>query len=168
MMLCELGRIEEARALLVTETAAGFDYPYDSIWLSAMANLTDSAATVEDHAAARLLIDRLTPFANQVIVPLGPVVNGAMARPLARCATVLGDYDQAEAWFAIAHDIHARLRAPFWTARAQLDHADLCLTRRAGGDLDRTRDFASSAAATAAEYGCAGLTRRAANLLADR
>jgi tetratricopeptide (TPR) repeat protein len=132
-----------------------------------MANLMDAAATVENNAAARLLIDRLKPFANQVIVPLGPAVNGAVARPLARCATVLGDYDQAEDWFVIAHDINARLRAPFWITRAQLDHADLCLTRRADGDVERARDFVTTAAATAAEYGCAGLSQRAADLLAD-
>ena len=67
----------------------------------------------------------------------------------------------------MAHDIHARLQAPFWTALGQRNHADLCLARRADGDLERARDFAQIAAATAAEYGCAGLTKRAAALLAD-
>jgi hypothetical protein len=87
-----------------------------------------------------------------------------MARPLARAATVLGDYDQAEQWFATAHDIHARLQAPYWTALGQLDHADLCLTRRGDGDLQRARQLITTAAQTAAEYGCAGLIRRAENL----
>ena len=94
------------------------------------------------------------------------LVQGAVARPLARCATLLGDYDQAEEWFAIAHDIHERLEAPFWSALGQLDHADLCLARRADGDPERARELVTTAAATAAEYGCAGLTRRATGLLA--
>jgi hypothetical protein len=132
-----------------------------------MANLVDAAASVEDHAAARVLFDRLAAYANQVIVPYGPVVNGAFARPLARAATLLGNYAQAEAWFAIAHDIHARLQAPFWIARGQLDHADLCVARRAEGDPQRARDFATISAATAGEYGCAALATRAAALLAD-
>ena len=63
--------------------------------------------------------------------------------------------------------IHERLQAPYWTALGQLDHADLCVARRADGDLDRARQLVTTAAATAAEYGCAGLSRRADALLAD-
>ncbi len=82
-------------------------------------------------------------------------------------ATLLGSYDQAEEWFGIAHDIHTRLEAPFFIALGQLDRADLCLARRYDGDLDRGRDLVASAAATATEYGFAGLTKRAEALLAD-
>ena len=80
-------------------------------------------------------------------------------------ATLLGDYDQAEQWFATAHDIHNRLRTPYWTALGQLDHADLCFARHAEGDLQRACDLASAAAATADDYGCTGLAKRAAALL---
>jgi tetratricopeptide (TPR) repeat protein len=100
------------------------------------------------------------------VCPSGDFVLGANARPLARAATALGRYEQAEQWFALAHDVHERLRAPFWIARGQLDHADLCLARRADGDIDRARELATTAAATATEYGCNGLTERAARLLA--
>lgn len=78
---------------------------------------------------------------------------------------MLGDYDQAEEWFATAHELHTRLRAPFFTALTQLDYADLCSARRAKGDLDHARNLATTAAATAAEFGCAGLIKRAAALL---
>jgi class 3 adenylate cyclase/tetratricopeptide (TPR) repeat protein len=166
-MLCEIGRLDEARERLAAEASSGFDFPYDGTWLSAMANLLDAAAIIQDHAVARTLVERVAPYANHVIALGGSMVNGATARPLARAATILGDYDQAEAWFAIAHDIHGRLQAPFWTALGQLDHADLCLARRADGDLERARDLATTAAATAAEYGCAGLTKRAVNHLAS-
>jgi tetratricopeptide (TPR) repeat protein len=166
-LLCELGRIDEAREQLAAESAAGFDFPYDGTWLAAMSNLLDAAATVQNHAAARTLVERVAPFATHVIGLGGVKANGAIARPLARAATVLGDHDQAEEWFAIAHDIHTRLQAPFWQALGQLDHADLCLARRAEGDVDRARDLATTAAATATEYGCGGLTRRAAAMLAD-
>ena len=56
---------------------------------------------------------------------------------------------------------------PTGSPAAQLDHADLCLARRADGDLERARQLVTTAAATAAEYGSAGLTRRADKLLAD-
>jgi class 3 adenylate cyclase/tetratricopeptide (TPR) repeat protein len=161
LMLCELQRIEEARGRLADQFAAGFDYPYDAMWLVSMANLTDAAVTTADHAAARLLVERLAPFADHVISPAGVIVNGAVARPLARAAAFLGDYGRAEAWFAIAHDIHARLEAPFWTALGQLDHADLCLSRLGDGDAERARELTRTAAVTAVEYGFAGLTTRA-------
>ncbi len=166
LMLCELGRIDEAHELLAAEAVTNFDFPYDAMWLVSMASVADAAVITADHPAAHALVERLAPYANHVISPAGVSLNGAVARPLARAATLLGDYDQAEEWFAIAHDIHARLQAPYWTAHGQLDHADLCLARRADGDLERARELATTAGATAAEYGCAGLTRRADALLA--
>ena len=131
-----------------------------------MANLADAAATLGDSVAGSILIE-IGPgvYANQVIVPAGSLVLGAIARPLGRVATVLGDHDKAEAWFAMGHDMHTRLHAPFWTARGELDHADLCLARNADSDLERARQLATTAAAVATEYGCKGLTQRAAALL---
>ncbi len=165
-ILCELGRIDEARAAFAAEAASDFAFPYDALWLSAMANMTDIAATVGDEAAARRLLERLEAHATQIISPAA-VVNGTVARPLARAATLLGDYGRAEEWFAIAHDAHARLQAPYWIARTQLDHADLCVDRRDDGDMERARNFAEAAATTAAKYNCAGLEKRAVVLLAD-
>jgi class 3 adenylate cyclase/tetratricopeptide (TPR) repeat protein len=166
-MLCELGRIDEARERLTVEADSRFEFPYDQTWLNSMFLLTNAAATVGDQAAARVLVDRLAPFADHVSAPTAATVYGSVARPLACAATLLGDYDQAEEWFSIAHDIHRRLQAPFWTALGQLDHANLCLARRADGDLERARELITSGAATAGQYGCAGLIRRADALLAD-
>jgi hypothetical protein len=44
---------------------------------------------------------------------------------------------------------------------------DLCLALGADSDLERARDLTQTAAATTAEYGCRGLTKRAAALLAE-
>jgi class 3 adenylate cyclase/tetratricopeptide (TPR) repeat protein len=167
MLLADLGRLDEASARLDAELAAGFgDYPYDGLWLVTMSNLADAAATTGRTDVSRALVELLRPFADHV-VSTGATVNGAMARCLGRAATVLGDFDQAEGWFQLAHDVHAKLHAPFWIARAQLDHAHLCLARRADGDLERARELITTAAATAAEFGCAGLTRRADALLTE-
>jgi class 3 adenylate cyclase/tetratricopeptide (TPR) repeat protein len=166
-LLCELGRVDEAREKLDAEAATGFDFPFDGLWLLAMKNLLEGAASTSDRGAARTLVDRVAPFASQVVTTSGMLIEGAIAQPLARAATVLGSYDQAEEWFAIAHDLHTRLQAPFLTALGQLDHADLCLARQADGDIERARKLVTAAAATAAEYGCGGLTRRADGLLAN-
>jgi tetratricopeptide (TPR) repeat protein len=166
-ILCQVDRLDEARPLLAVEAANGFDYPYDMTWPAAMANATEAAATLREIGACDTLVKRLAPFANQVLAPSGMTLNGALARPLARAATVLGDYDKAESWFNIAHDIHQRLQAPYWTARGQLDHADLCLAREGDGDRAHARNLVMTATATATEYGCAGLTKRAGALVAD-
>ena len=165
-MLTHLGRLDEANERLRAEAAADFDFPYDMTWLGSMSDLLDAAAATGNQTAARALVDRVAPFAAHLAETTAALLSGVIARPLARAATLLGDYDQAEEWFAMAHEIHARLHAPFWTALGQLDHADLCLARRADGDVERARELATTAAATAAEYGCAGLTKRAEELLA--
>ncbi len=158
-MLCDAGRVDEARERLAVEAANDFDFPNETSWATAMHEFLDAAATAGSHDAARALVDRVTPYATHVVAPAGPLVLGALARPLARAATLLGDHDRAEEWFAIAHDVHDRLQAPYWLACGQLDHAELCLARRAVGDPERARDLVTTAAATAAQYGCAGLTR---------
>jgi tetratricopeptide (TPR) repeat protein len=164
-MLCQVGRIEEARTHLAAEAANGFEFPYDTLqWPIAMLHFADSAASVGDRTGAQRLIEILAPFDTDLACP-APSPVGALARPLARIATVLGDYDQAERWFATADDIHARLQAPFWTALGQLDYADLCMVRCADGDLARARQRVTTAAATATQYNYAGLTTRAETLL---
>jgi tetratricopeptide (TPR) repeat protein len=165
-LMCEVGRTGEANERLGDEARHGFDFPHDTTYLAALTALVEAAALTRHEESARLLLELLTPFATHVL-SAGPTVIGSVARPLARAATMLGNYDQAEQWFATTHDIHTRLQAPYWTALGQLDHADLCLARHADGDLERARHFAQAAAATAAEYGCGGLTKRAAALLAS-
>jgi tetratricopeptide (TPR) repeat protein len=166
LLMCEIGPTGEAAERLADEARHGFEFPHDTTYLAALTDLVEAAALMRHQESARLLLERLTPFATHVLCA-GPIVSGSVARPLARAATMLGNYDQAEQWFVTAHDIHQRLEAPYWTARGELDHADLCLGRRAEGDVGRARDLATAASATAAEYGCAGLSKRAAELLAE-
>jgi len=166
LLLCEVGRTGEAVERLADEARQGFDFPHDATYLAALTALVEAAALTGHEESARLLLERLTPFATHVLCS-STIVSGSVARPLARAAAMLGNYDQAEQWFATAHDIHTKLQAPFWTALGQLDHADLCLARRAEGDLPRARDLVAAASATAVEYGCAGLSKRAAALLTE-
>lgn len=164
-MLAELGRLEEARRWLADEEAAGFDFPRNSLWLVSMVNLLDAAVSTGGSGAAAELAARVAPYADLVICPAGVTVNGAVARALGRAATVSGDLEAAEEHFVTAHRIHARLGAPYWTARAELDHAELCLARRGRGDVARARELATKAAGTSEEFKCAALLARAEELL---
>jgi hypothetical protein len=97
-----------------------------------MRNLLDVAVNTGDRRATQTLVDRVAPWLGQVIVPAAVIVDGAIARPLARGATLLGDYDRAEEWIGVAHEIHVRLQAPFFIALGQLDHADRATNRLSG------------------------------------
>jgi len=163
LLMCEVGRTGEAAERLADEARHGFDFPHDHTYLVALTALVEAAALTRHEESARQLLERLNPFATHVLCTIN--VTGSVARPLARAATMLGDYDQAEQWFATAHDIHTKLQAPFWIATGQLDHAELCLARRADGDVQRASELVTTATATATEYGCAGLTKRAEALL---
>ena len=49
---------------LAAEAATGFDFPYDGPWLASMSNLIDAAATVQDPASARTLVERVGALRN--------------------------------------------------------------------------------------------------------
>jgi hypothetical protein len=160
-MLSHIGRVDEARERLTDLAATGFDFATDATWLNSMMRLLDAAVVTQSPAIAEDLMDRIAPYANQVVSPETNIVHCSIARPLGRAATLLGDFGKAEEYFGIAHETNGALKAPFWTAHCQLDHADLCMARREDGDPQRARDFVAAASATAAAYGYAGLARRA-------
>lgn len=163
-LLSEVGRLAEAHESFAAEAAGGFDYPIGDQWLSSMGHAIDAAVNLGEVEAARGLVERVAPYSTYLMYP-AVVLDGAAARPLARGATLLGDYERAEEWFAIAHDLHTRMEARYWLALGQLDHADLCQARGADGDAVRARELATAAVTTAEEYGFAALARRAATIL---
>ncbi len=164
-LLCELGRIDEASVQLAAEAATGFDFPYDGTWLASMSNLIDAAATVQDPASARTLVERVAPFAthHRNRWSQGERCHRPPARPRRHPAGGL------RPGRAVVRD---RTRHPQPTPNPLLDRTrptrscrDLCFARHAEGDLQRACDLASAAAATADDYGCTGLAKRAAALL---
>jgi hypothetical protein len=79
-------------------------------------------------------------------------------------ATVLECFDDADAHFAEAMEIHERMRPPYWIARTQLEHARMLLARGGPEDGSRAGALLDQVESTAAEYGFAGLTRNTAGL----
>ena len=116
-----------------------------------------------------LLGDRLSgvrgaQFEDEVAAPMA-TAPGAVARPMGRVAAMLGRDDDADHWFALALELHARLEAPYLIARTELEWAECLVARgepmddpRVGPALERTR-------VTARAYGYPALERRAAALL---
>jgi hypothetical protein len=83
---------------------------------------------------------------------------------LGMLATVLARLDDAEAHFVEAMEIHERVRAPYWIARTQLEHAGMLRSRGGPSDRPRAAAFLDQVVGAGAKYGFGALTRHAAGL----
>ena len=101
MAHAEADRTEDARRLLEEFAAADFDLPMDQVWLTGMVCYADAAIECRDPKYAGPLFDRLAPWADQLVTSRDN--RNAEARSvtiLGGLATVLGRYDEADAYFA--------------------------------------------------------------------
>lgn len=165
-LLCECGRADEAEPLL--ETARGADFhnaAYNWTWLPNTVLWADTAASLGDTSAARVLYERLSPFETQGVAS-GASFYGTVGMYLARLAVVLERDDEASGLFERADRQLRALDAPFWHALNQVEWARLLRNRGSGRDLRRVRDLLTEAATTAALHGCPGVERRADELAA--
>jgi len=161
----ESGHGDKADELLNLAGVNGFaTVPYDPLWLYGVTAYADVCAARRAVGPALTLYNLLAPWHRQ-LANVPPATNGgAVALYLGMLATVLGRFDDADAHFAEAIDIHQRLQAPYWIARTQLEHARMLLDRRGCDDSPRAAVLLEQVEATADEYGFAGLTRHAAAL----
>ena len=110
MAYSEGDRLDEARHLLEEFTAADFDLPMDTSWLTGMVSYSDAAIECRDPEYAGPLLDRLSPWADEWSTTLGPTAEGPVSHFLGGLATVLGRYDEADAYFAHSAASSARAR----------------------------------------------------------
>ena len=126
-------RIDEARQLLEEFAAADFDLPLDAVWLTGMVYYAEAAIECRDPKYAGPLFDRLAPWADQLVYDLGPTVQGPVSHYLGGLATVLGRYDEADAYFAQSAASSERLDAKFFAARTDLLWGRMLAERRGPG-----------------------------------
>jgi class 3 adenylate cyclase/tetratricopeptide (TPR) repeat protein len=156
----ETGDLASARALVVPMFDGDtVSFPRDQTWLLAMVHCAEIVARLGDADYSAMVRRELAPYAGEVASP-GGVIEGAVDRCLGLLAMVFGEYDEAEANFESALQLHERLEAPFWTAITQLDLADALRARGGVGDTSRADALVEAALETAHEYGLAGLERR--------
>ena len=137
---CEQGREADGRAIYDPLAASHFTTAgFDLTWMVAMSVCTDVALHLGDVAAADVLYELLSPYADQVLATAG-VPCGAGSHYLGRLAAALGRFDGAETHFAAAETTQARIGAPTWLARTRLEWARMLLARRQPGDADRARN----------------------------
>jgi hypothetical protein len=155
---------DRARDLLAEDLRTGFaDVEADPTWLAAHALYAHVAADLGGRRAAAALYERLEPWSDQIVY-VGAGAWGDVDHALGRLATVTGELDVAEQHLASALDRSARIGAPIWTARAQLDTARMLVDRGGAGDQQRAGELLSDAIRGAGRLGAATVERRARSL----
>jgi pentatricopeptide repeat protein len=160
---CELGRMDEARALLDKALERGFgELPRDRLLLLSLAYWAGVAVALSATDVAGVLYEMLEPYGNQVLQPSHGMVEGPIAMHLGQLAASLGRYDLAEELFAGAESLSRSLEAQFWLARNQLAHARMLEARGGAGDADEARRLVEEAIGIADREGYEHLKRTAA------
>ena len=144
-MLLETGAEREARAEL--EQIAREDFLVDADdyeWTAAMTLLGEAYARLGDRERCAILYERLLPFADRtVVVSIGAVCGGPIARHLGLMAQAMGDTEAAARHFDEAIAACERLGARTYAARTRFEYGRLLLN---GGDEAGGRELLRTAA----------------------
>jgi tetratricopeptide (TPR) repeat protein len=165
MAYVEGDRLDEARHLLEEFAADDFDLPVDQEWLTGMVSYSGAAIQCHDPRYAGPLFDQLSPWADTWSTTTGPTAEGPVSYFLGGLATVLGRYDEADAYFANSAASSARAHAKFFAAQTDLLWGKMLAERGAPGDLEKARDLLTKAQTVAADNGYGNVERRAAEQL---
>jgi class 3 adenylate cyclase len=126
----------------------------DYLWLSCTALLAEVCDYLGDANRAKPLYELLLPFVDRnIVVGRGGYWLGAVARYVAILAALMGRYEEAEAYFEKALDMHRRMHATPWTARTRYDLARMLLRRGFMGDLERADQLLGGALEIARDTG---------------
>lgn len=113
----DAGRVDEARAIVGTLAAVGFEFPhYPNFWAPMMWHLTGAIAATNDAASAELLTDQLLPVADFACMDK-VLYLGSVRHHLGVLARTAGRMEDARQHLAIAIDTHRRIGALWWVNR---------------------------------------------------
>jgi tetratricopeptide (TPR) repeat protein len=160
----EADRTDEARNLLDAFAAVDFELPLDPVWLSGMLAYAEAARVCGDPKYAGPLFAKLAPWADQ-FATAGITADGLVSHALGGLATVLGRYDEADAYFTQAAAFSDRFGAKFFAASTDLAWGTMLAERGAPGDTAKARDLLAKAHSAAAAHGYANVERRAGEAL---
>jgi class 3 adenylate cyclase/tetratricopeptide (TPR) repeat protein len=145
---------DQARLMIREDIAAGFPMPENTGWITGMAYWAETAVLVHEPDAAPVLRERLLAYHDQLVTAL-ITFSPAVCHYLGLLDHLVGRYDDADAWFAEALELHQRVRSPVLIAYTQAAWAALLADRNQGNDHTRARAMAQAAldAAIAGGYG---------------
>jgi len=160
----EAGRVDRASELLEEFGAASFQLPLDQVWLTGMVDFAEAAIECRDRASAGPLFDQLEPWAAQ-LPATGASALGPVSHYLGGLATVLGRFDEADAYFTQASALNQKMGASFFAARTDLLWARMLAERDAPGDAVTARTLLERARDVAVARSYAAVERRASKAL---
>jgi tetratricopeptide (TPR) repeat protein len=166
-LYCELGRTDEARALLDQAARRLSEVPRDRTWLVTMVLWADVAAGLSATDAAATFYDALKPYGDQVLNPLLFLAEGPVTTHLGGLATAVGRYDLAEEHFTSAESFCQSVHAPYWLARNQLAYARMVGERDGTVDSGQARQVLEEVLATAEREGYEHLKHKASEYLGN-
>jgi DNA-binding SARP family transcriptional activator len=156
----EGGRIHDAMRLLEQFAASDFKLPWGQDWIHGMVSFAEAAIECADPTYAGPLFDQLDPWADQW--SCNPVqAEGPVSHFLGGLATVLGRYDEADAYFTQAAAASYRVDAKFFAARTDLSWARMLAKRHALGDIEKARYLLTKTHTAAANDRYGTVERRA-------
>jgi class 3 adenylate cyclase/tetratricopeptide (TPR) repeat protein len=163
----EAGVTGEARRLLEDFAANDFELPMDQTWISGMVGYAAAAIECRDPKYAQPLFDRLAPYGGQFSTAGGASAQGPVSANLGGLATVLGRYDEADAYFAQAAAMCARMGAKYYGAWTDFLWGRMLAERKAPGDVEKARELFTKAREVAAVNKYATVERRAIETLSQ-
>jgi DNA-binding CsgD family transcriptional regulator len=157
---------DEARRELARVAADGLDPFRETLWLAALAYLTDACAALGDEVMAELIYPELEPLAGGTVM-IGHLVTcyGAADRYLGMLATTLGEWERAEEHFECSMALNRRMGAATWRAHDAYEYARMVLARD-GGRPERAIALLGEAASLAERIGMPALLARVRALAA--
>jgi class 3 adenylate cyclase len=162
----ETGAESQARSEFELLAAREFtDVPGDTLWLTALALLTNTCASLSDVERAGSLYELLQPYADRnICLPFGIMFLGPASHYLGTLAAATASWDEAVRHFDHALETNSRMGARPWLARTQYEYAQMLLTRDEAGDRERAIGLLAQALNTAQEIGQASIVERALKL----
>ena len=130
-----------------------------------MCNYAAVAIACRDPQYAAPLFDQLAPYASLLQTAANTSAGCPVSYYLGGLATVLGRYEEANAYFTQAAAFNERFDAKFCAARTNLLWGNMLAERSAGGDIEKARALLTEAHDAAVANGYATVERRAAAAL---
>jgi tetratricopeptide (TPR) repeat protein len=145
LLLCDLGRDDEARAALEQLGVNAFaDIPFDNEWLFSVCFLADASERLGASVHAGTLYDLLLPHASRNASNADEISLGNVSRSLGNAAHALARSDDAARHFEVALDANARMGAEPWVARTLRDYAHMLRARGEPGDAAHAESLSRS------------------------
>ncbi|WP_176921192.1 ATP-binding protein [Pseudonocardia oroxyli] len=143
----ELGRVEDARAVLDALAPRGFaGIPRGPMWPACAGFLAEGCVRTGARAHADALDGALAPFAGTNLTAAFTLCLGPADRLRAGLHALAGRPDEADACFRAAHALARRSGSPLWEAEVLADRAAVLTTRGDAGGAARSRARAEALA----------------------